>query len=142
MSEEPFKPEEVTMPFNEWEQLNKGKETAYWERNQLVAALSKLFPSHLAKHPENDKEWGGDWRNIVVVNIPKQTERSDLVYHTDGKDRGYPFKEYYQLTWHIHDFDLPMFDHLKLDWGHQWDGHSTEDKYHAIRTLQVDEVSK
>lgn len=113
----------------------KAKDNAYWERNQLVSALSKLFPSYLAVHPKEDTQWEDDWRNIVVINIPKESDRSDLVYHTDGLDREYGFKEYYQLTWHIHDFDMPMFDHLQLDEGHYWDGHTTEAKYASLRRL-------
>ena len=138
MSDEPLMTDQVTISYNEYLELSKGKDGAYWERNQLVSTLSKIFPSYLAKHPKEDEKWDDDWRNIVVVNIPKQTERTDLVFHTDGKERGYLSKEYYQLTWHIHDYDLPMFDHLSLDEGHYWDGHTTEAKYHALRTLQAE----
>ena len=53
----------------------KAKNQAYWERNQLVAALSKIFPSHLAKHPESDKEWENDWRTIVVIYLPAENNR-------------------------------------------------------------------
>lgn len=56
---------------SEIEQLTKQKDGAYFERNQLVAALSKLFPASLAKHDVNDKSWDDDWRNIVVIELPK-----------------------------------------------------------------------
>lgn len=100
--------------------LEKGKDLAYWERNQLVAALSRLFPSSLAKHPESDTEWEKDWRTIVVIYVPQ----------TGGRDS-------VQCTWHIHDFDVPMFDHLKYDETFEWDGHSTEQKYRRLRDMEV-----
>jgi hypothetical protein len=110
------------------EQLEKEKNQAYWERNQLVAALSKIFPSHLAKHPESDKEWDKDWRTIVVIYLPadKNKEFAGL------KDS--PICDY-QMTWHIHDHDIPMFDHLNYDYFYCWDGHSTEEKYKRLRKV-------
>jgi hypothetical protein len=92
--------------------LDKEKDQAYWERNQLIAFISKLFPAHLTKHPENDAEWESDWRTIVCIHLPTG-----------------------QATWHIHDFDVPLFDHLKYDDNH-WDGHTTEEKYKRIREYQ------
>ena len=132
--------------------LEKQKNNAYWERNQLVAALSKLYPSFLAKHPDDDKEWEDDWRTIVVVYIPcsdyqKKIDQKDkyAIFHTgiDGD------KVFYELTWHIHDTDRQLFDHLgytnvkhkdntfNMEW--TWDGHSTEEKYRRLRTLPPQE---
>jgi hypothetical protein len=109
------------------EQLEKEKNQAYWERNQLVSALSKIFPSHLAKHPESDKEWEDDWRTIVVIYLPADKNR-------EFKDSiGSPVCDY-QMTWHIHDHDLPMFDHLQYE-EYEWDGHTTEEKYRRLRCL-------
>jgi len=119
------------------------KDVAYWERQQLVAALSHIFPAFLAKHPEDDKDWAEDWRTIVVIILP-----------LDNQPNVYPYKiprigdvTGQQLTWHIHDFDLPMFDHLQYqgktpmtkalgvsyDDGYSWDGHTTEEKYKRLR---------
>ena len=43
------------------DELIDEKNNAYSERNQLVAALSKLFPSHL---------WNEGWRWIVCIELP------------------------------------------------------------------------
>lgn len=110
---------------NEIDQLIEAKDNAYWERNQLVAALSKLFPAWLAKHPENDKEWEDDWRTIVFISIPAVYVFGDSV----GPQRDY------QLSWHIHDTDIAMFDHLRYE-DRLWDGHSTEEKYRRLRMIK------
>lgn len=83
----------------------------YRERNQLVAALSKLWPAHLALHAEDDAEWDKEWRNIVFIHAPVG-----------------------QLSWHIHDSDLPMFSHLSYE-ENCWDGHSTEEKYRRLNSF-------
>lgn len=112
--------------------LKKQKDAAYWERNQLVAALSKLFPAHLAKHSEHDKDWEADWRTIVVIYLPPELNMQfQHVFKDDSL--GAPVKEY-QLSWHIHDTDVPMFDHLNYQ-AYEWDGHSTEEKYRTLRNL-------
>lgn len=90
------------------------KNNAYWERNQLVGVLSRLYPSHLARHDENDKDWEDDWRNIVCIHTPVG-----------------------QATWHLQDNDMPMFAHLKRGADH-WDGHTTEEKYHRLSRLTAD----
>jgi len=92
-------------------EAREAKDYAYWERNQLVGVLSRLYPSHLAKHPESDKEWEDDWRNIVCIHTPAG-----------------------QVTWHLHDSDMPMFKHLEVDKDH-WDGHTTEEKYKRLEAL-------
>lgn len=39
-----------------------------------------------------------------------------------------------QMSWHIHDLEIPMFSHLK--WGaNTWDGHTTEQKYERLGKL-------
>lgn len=93
----------------EMEKLEKVKDGAYWERNQLVAALSKVFPSWLEKHPAEDKAWEDDWRNIVFIQLPTG-----------------------QASWHIHDSELKNFAHLQQKEGNSWDGHSVEEKYKRI----------
>ena len=111
----------------EIESLEKQKNNAYWERNQLVAAISKIFPAHLSKHPEEDEEWDDDWRNIVVVYVPMNL----TMYKDSDKQPGD-----LPMTWHIHDHDMPMFDHLNYKEDYWWDGHSTEEKYKRLRLLQ------
>jgi hypothetical protein len=95
---------------------NYSKDQAYWERNQLVVALSKLMMGCLARHPDNE-EWEDDWRNIVVVY---------------GLDEHF---KVIQMAWHIHDSELPYFSHLKLDPTYKWDGHTTDEKYERLSRL-------
>lgn len=87
------------------------RDAVYSERNQLVAALSKVFPSYLARHPD-DGEWDEDWRWIVFVKLPTG-----------------------QASWHIHDSELERFAHLKEAEATFWDGHSTEEKYRRLEAL-------
>lgn len=86
----------------------------YTERDQLVAALSKLFPSFLARHPEQE-DWDHSWRWIVFVLLPTG-----------------------QVSWHVHDSELPWFDHLeRRDGDKWWDGHPTQEKYERLAKLPV-----
>jgi len=36
-------------------QLEKEKNNAYWERNQLVLALSKIYAAWLEQHPRHER---------------------------------------------------------------------------------------
>jgi len=96
-----------------WNDLQKEKEKAYWERNQLVAVLSKIYQSHLSLHPLADREWEKDWRNIVCIHTPNG-----------------------QATWHIHDSELKNFSHLDFNGNCKWDGHTTEEKYRRLRYIK------
>lgn len=88
------------------EELHKSKDDAYHERNRLVAFISKLFPSYLTKHvPVDDPTWDKEWTWVVIINAPCG-----------------------QLSWHIHDNELPLFNHLDKD-VNEWDEHTTEEKY-------------
>ena len=113
---------------SEEEELRKQKAQAYWERNQLVAALSKLYPAWLARHPEEDKEWESEWRWIVFVEIP--TRELEMKYMQGG----FMVKHKRQLAWHIHDSDLQYFNHLPAR-VNTWDGHSTQEKYRRLRHI-------
>ena len=95
----------------ELQQAREAKDGAYRERDMLVAALSKIFPASLERHPDNEK-WEDDWRWIVFIDLPTG-----------------------QATWHIHDSELPMFDHLPRLQGRKWDGHSTDEKYIRLAAL-------
>jgi len=89
--------------------LREQKDGAYKERDALVCALSKVFRSWLSRHPSTDTTWDDDWRWIVFVQLPTG-----------------------QATWHIHDSELPMFEHLQVVKGNVWDGHTTEEKYRRL----------
>jgi len=107
------------MTQNEIDKLQKGINYAYYERSQLVAALSKLFPAFLERHPKSDTAWQDDWRWIVVIDLPTG-----------------------QACWHIHDSDLHDFNHLcrKDENFYSWDGHTYEDTYKRLAALSVKTV--
>lgn len=95
--------------FKNW--LNQNSlDKVYHERNQLVAALTKVFPSYISKHPQ-DEEWEDDWRFIVFIRLPTG-----------------------QVSWHIHDSEVDMFTHLAVR-PNDWDGHTTEEKYDRLARL-------
>jgi hypothetical protein len=101
------------------EQL-KAKDLAYSERNKLVSLLSKLFPASLERHPEEDKTWEDDWRWIVFIQLPTG-----------------------QVSWHIHDSELPLFDHLPREQGVKWDGHTNDEKWDRVsKFIAKDECQK
>lgn len=93
-------------------ELEAQKDGAYSERNQLVAALSKLFPSWMEWHSDEDISWDNDWRNIVFIELPTG-----------------------QVSWHIHDSEVSHFQHLRKKAGSSWDGHTTEEKYKRLAAL-------
>lgn len=99
----------IDVIMHEVSELSKQKDGAYAERNKLVALLSKLFPSSLERHPEEDEDWDHDWRWIVFINLSVG-----------------------QATWHIHDSEVGLFDHLERNTGAKWDGHTTEEKYERV----------
>ena len=91
--------------------LQQEKDNGYRERNKLVSALSKLFPASLGKQEETDTTWHKEWMNIVYIKLPTG-----------------------QVSWHLHDSDLPYFAHL--DYGNEkWDGHTTDEKYDRLSNL-------
>lgn len=94
-------------------ELRAAKDMAYRERNKLVAALSKLFHASLERHPDEDTDWEDDWRWVVFIDLPTG-----------------------QVSWHIHDSELDLFDHLPRLQGRKWDGHSTEEKYERLARLE------
>ena len=92
--------------------LQQVKDGAYGERNALVAAFSKLFPSSLERHV--GAEWEDDWRWVVFIDLPAG-----------------------QASWHIHDSELPLFDHMTREVGRSWDGHTTAEKYMRLAALEA-----
>lgn len=100
--------------------LTAAKNGAYTERNLCVALIAKLVHDSsleedtdvwLGLHPAEDTDWEADWRNIVFI---------------DGLGVG-------QMSWHIHDSELPLFAFLPRRPDLAWDGHTTEEKYERLR---------
>lgn len=106
--------------------MREDRTQAYWERNQLVAALSKVLPAHLYRHDPDDESWDKEWMWIVCIHGPHG-----------------------QMTWHIHDQELHQFDHLpKYELNipglgkngalcNGWDGHSKAEKYQRLTAMPV-----
>ena len=87
-------------------------DVVYAERDRLVAALSKSYPAHLAWHDAYPGDgWDDEWRNIVCIHLPTG-----------------------QVTWHIHERELPWFAHLGREPNH-WDGHDTAEKYARLERI-------
>ena len=92
-------------------EMEKRKDDAYLERNRVVAALAKLFPSGIAKTAIEG--WSEDWHSCVYIDLPTG-----------------------QVSWHYHDSHAFLFAGLQPYRG-KWDGHSTEEKYDRLAQLQV-----
>ena len=91
--------------------LRERKDGAYLERNQVVAALSKCFPSGIAKTAIEG--WSEDWHGCVYIDLPTG-----------------------QVSWHFHDSQAHLFAHLPPYAG-VWDGHDTSEKYRRLACLQT-----
>ncbi len=115
-------------------ECKKSKDDAYHERDMLVCALSKLFPSYLARHSEEDKEWENDWRWIVYINIPTKVKvvSGDQCNHVP-QSKWFETKNE-QVSWHIHDSEREMFNHLEVK-ENNWDEHNTQRKYERLQAL-------
>ncbi len=86
------------------------KDAAYEERNRVVAALARLFPSGIARTAIEG--WSDDWHGCVYIDTPEG-----------------------QLSWHFHDSQAHLFDGLPPYAG-KWDGHSTDEKYQRVARLR------
>lgn len=116
----------------EIERIHEDKINAvYDERNRCVAAMTCMAMTRgwltwLGKHePANDPTWDKEWLNVVFIELPTG-----------------------QVSWHIHDRDLPLFAHLPHAQppyiegdATRWDGHSTEEKYKRLERL-ADPIKK
>lgn len=83
---------------------------AYYERNCVVAALARCFPSGLRKTDIED--WDPEWHNCVFIDLPTG-----------------------QVSWHFHDREIHLFDGLP-EYTKPWDGHSTPEKYARLAALK------
>ena len=94
--------------------LAAAKDEASRERNICVAALCRVaqamgFPVGLALHDPSNADWEDDWHNVVLIDLPTG-----------------------QVSWHIHDSELPLFSFVHEYQG-KWDGHTTEEKYYRLQ---------
>ena len=84
----------------------------YTERNRLVAALAKVFPSGIARPPIEG--WDPEWLNVCYIDLPTG-----------------------QASWHYHDRDAFLFEGLPAYEG-SYDGHTTPEKYNRLFDLPPD----
>ncbi len=89
--------------------LRQRKDGAYLERNQVVAALARCFPSGIARTAIEG--WHEEWHGCVYIDLPTG-----------------------QVSWHYHDSHAHLFAGLPPYQG-TWDGHSTEEKYRRLAAL-------
>jgi hypothetical protein len=85
------------------------RDYAYHERNMVVAALAKLFPSGTARTAIEG--WGSEWHGCVYIDLPTG-----------------------QVSWHYHDREAYLFGGLP-PYTKPWDGHTTEEKYRRLAAL-------
>lgn len=101
--------EQWRVQVREIEDLRSRKDGAYLERNRLVSLLSKIFPSGTRKTAIDG--WSEDWHGCVYIDLPTG-----------------------QASWHYHDSQAWLFDHLGPYAG-GYDGHTTDEKYARIEKI-------
>jgi len=98
-------------------------DAVYDERNRCVAAMASMaqrlgWPTWRGTHePEGDPNWDAEWLNVIYIQLPTG-----------------------QVSWHIHDRDLPQFAHVptafsRATFSKKWDGHTTEQKYERLAAI-------
>src|SRR5678815_1457495 len=80
------------------QQPERYERRALFERDALIAVLSKVWPSHLMRHPNDDAAWFKSHSQSLIVCVHSPAGR---------------------LAWHIADEDAPRFAHLKMR-DHEW----------------------
>jgi len=76
------------------------KDEAYRQRNHLVAALARLYPSGIAQ--TEIEGWDPEWHGCVYIMLPTG-----------------------QISYHYHDSQAFLFADLP-EWFGGWDGHDKE----------------
>jgi hypothetical protein len=90
------------------------KDSAYAERNQVVALLLRMalrlgWRAGVGRHEDRPGEaWEPDWRQLVSVDLPTG-----------------------QASWHFHDSEAHLLAGLP-EYGAGWDGHDTPEKYRRV----------
>jgi len=100
--------------FTSNEQINKINK-AYWERNQLVCALSKVFPSFISEQDPDMQGYDKDFKYVCYIELPTG-----------------------QVSWHLMNTEIEYFSHLEIKkdvLSNFWDGHSDELKYERLKNL-------
>lgn len=86
------------------------KDEAYRQRNYLVAALARLYPSGISR--TNIPGWEDDWHGCCFIDLPTG-----------------------QISYHYHDSQAALFaglpQYLKV-----WDGHDKETVHQRLLALK------
>lgn len=101
--------QQEVVPASELEAMRARKDAAYEERNKVVAALAKVFPSGVARTAIEG--WSDDWHGCVYIDLPTG-----------------------QVSWHFHDSQAHLFAGLP-PYTKGWDGHDTPEKYRRLAML-------
>jgi len=86
------------------------KDEAYRQRNHLVAALARLFPSGIAR--TNIPGWSSDWHGCCFIDLPTG-----------------------QISYHYHDSQAFLFADLP-PYQKEWDGHDKETVHRRLAALR------
>ena len=90
-------------------ELKAEKDQAYLERNHLVAALARLYPSGIKR--TDIPGWSPDWHGCVNIDLPTG-----------------------QISYHYHDSHAALFSGLPAYEG-EWDGHDKETVHQRLGAL-------
>jgi len=85
------------------------KDEAYRQRNHLVAALARLFPSGV--RATNIEGWSPDWHGCVYIDLPSG-----------------------QISYHYHDSQAHLFAGLP-PYDKPWDGHDKKNVHARLAAL-------
>jgi hypothetical protein len=98
----------------------------YAERNQLVALLSHIYPSHISIDENADE----GWQHVVCIHLLWQ----EPTVFGDARNHLGPRYAWHisQAAWHIPDREVPLFAHLPVQ-PNDWDGHETPEKYERLK---------
>jgi hypothetical protein len=91
------------------EEMRAAKDQAYAERNELVAALARQYPSGLRR--TDIPSWGEHWHGCVYIDLPTG-----------------------QISYHYHDSQAHLFAGLP-PYTKEWDGHDKETVHDRLRAL-------
>ena len=95
-----------------WNEKDQKFHYIHHERNILLSLLSVMFPASLEKHqPESDVTY--EWSWMVIIDLPGG-----------------------QVSWHIKDDELPLFDHLPRLAGRKWNGSEDREKYQRVEATR------
>lgn len=96
--------------------VRDSKDQAYIERNHVVAALARLFPSGVQR--TNIPDWNSEWHGCVYIDLPAG-----------------------QISYHFHDSQAHLFADLPPYAG-EWDGHDKEVVHARLATISSLEAER